>query len=232
MEIIINSHNLRISSFVSPLLESNSFVVEDNNEVLVVDPSNSDELINYLKIKVKSKLSVILTHEHLDHTLGIPILKDLFNIFVISNDYCSKILEKGNLENRRLVSIMLSMQSKDSDLARNRFDSSFKDWNYVVDFSFCDYCEFFWNSHKIQLRSSPGHSYGSILILFDNFLLFSGDTLLLHFPTITRLPGGNTKDFFKYTIPYIQTLNDELFVLPGHYECFKLKEAINRYKNV
>lgn len=53
-----------------------------------------------------------------------------------------------------------------------------------------------WNfeSHKIVMQETPGHSKGSICILVDEKILFSGDTLVTGHETILRLPGGSKKD--------------------------------------
>ena len=69
-----------------------------------------------------------------------------------------------------------------------------------------------WNfeSHKIVMQETPGHSKGSICILVDEKLL--------------RLPGGSKKDFAGITLPYLESLDREIMVYPGHGEPQKLAE--------
>lgn len=82
-----------------------------------------------------------------------------------------------------------------------------------------------WNfeSHKIVMQETPGHSKGSICILVDEEILFSGDTLVTGHETILRLPGGSKKDFASITLPYLESLDREIMVYPGHGEPQKLK---------
>ena len=78
--------------------------------------------------------------------------------------------------------------------------------------------------HKIFLKETPGHSKGSICILVDEKILFSGDTLVTGHETILRLPGGSKKDFAGITLPYLESLDREIMVYPGHGEPQKLAE--------
>jgi glyoxylase-like metal-dependent hydrolase (beta-lactamase superfamily II) len=84
-----------------------------------------------------------------------------------------------------------------------------------------------WKGHKIELVSTPGHSKGSICIIVDNKYLFSGDSLLRDYPTITRLKGGSYKIYKENTLEFFKFLLPETIVYPGHYESFKLIERIN-----
>ena len=71
---------------------------------------------------------------------------------------------------------------------------------------------------------TPGHSKGSCCILFDKKCMFSGDTLVTGHETILRLPGGSKKDFAEITMPFLNSLDGELMVYPGHGESQRLKQ--------
>ena len=62
--------------------------------------------------------------------------------------------------------------------------------------------------------------------MLDKQYIFTGDLLMKDNPTITRFPGGKTKDFQNITIPFLHTLNKEITVLPGHGDIFQLKEKM------
>lgn len=66
--------------------------------------------------------------------------------------------------------------------------------------------EFIWQGHKIFLKETPGHSKGSICILVDEKILFSGDTLVTGHETILRLPGGSEKKFAGIHYRYLSHL--------------------------
>ena len=79
-----------------------------------------------------------------------------------------------------------------------------------------------WKTHSLKLKETPGHSRGSICILMDDDILFSGDTLVSGEKTILRLPGGSKKDFAEITMPFLNSLDGEWMVYPGHGEPQKL----------
>lgn len=83
-----------------------------------------------------------------------------------------------------------------------------------------------WEGHSLLLRETPRHSKGSICILLDERYLFSGDSLVTGYPTITRLPGGSKKEYEAVTLPYLKSLNPELMVYPGHGDPQKLKDFV------
>ena len=76
----------------------------------------------------------------------------------------------------------------------------------------------------IKCVEMPGHSTGSIGIIIDNKLFFSGDSLLKNVHVTTSLPGGSKKDYRSITVPLIKALPNETLVYPGHGESFILGE--------
>ena len=58
----------------------------------------------------------------------------------------------------------------------------------------------------------------------DDMNLFSGDTRVTGHETILRLPGSSKKDFANITVPYLESLDKEIMVYPGHGKPQKLAE--------
>ena len=88
--------------------------------------------------------------------------------------------------------------------------------------------EWNWEGHKIVMQETPGHSKGSSGILMDDMYLFSGDTLVTGHETILRLPGSSKKDFANITVPYLESLDKEIMVYPGHGKPQKLAEFMRQ----
>lgn len=73
--------------------------------------------------------------------------------------------------------------------------------------------------------STPGHTAGSCCIIWNDTTVFTGDSLLLNTPTITRLPGGSTKQYKNITLPFLKSLPRDMFVLPGHGPEFRMADV-------
>ncbi|MFQ5475203.1 MAG: MBL fold metallo-hydrolase [Candidatus Nanoarchaeia archaeon] len=67
---------------------------------------------------------------------------------------------------------------------------------------------------KITVLHTPGHTPGSICLLFDDNLI-TGDTIFVEGCGRTDLPGGNTEEMFE-SIQRIKELPDDIKIWPGH----------------
>lgn len=75
-----------------------------------------------------------------------------------------------------------------------------------------------WMGHDLQLIQTPGHTQGSICVIFDGKIVFTGDSLLRK-QIITKLPGGSKKDYMNVTRKKLLTLSKQVeIVCPGHGE--------------
>ena len=72
------------------------------------------------------------------------------------------------------------------------------------------------------------HKYQSYRIkILNNKILFSGDTLLQNDAVITRFPESNKEQYLGIALPYLQSLDKNIIVLPGHGDPFVLSETNN-----
>ena len=81
-----------------------------------------------------------------------------------------------------------------------------------------------WNGYTIEMIYTPGHSPGSCCIRIDNMYVFTGDSLILDTPVITRFPGGSLELYESETLPFLRNLPGDTVILPGHGAPFCLKE--------
>ena len=68
---------------------------------------------------------------------------------------------------------------------------------------------------KFRVIKTPGHTAGSVCLLFDR-LLFSGDTLFALSYGRCDLPTGNFDELKKSVLRKLFTLDGEIEVYPGH----------------
>jgi len=97
------------------------------------------------------------------------------------------------------------------------FKKEFIPRTYIADITFEKDFRYKWLNHNLYFQNILGHSKGSCVIILDEEVVFTGDSLLKDFPIITRFPGGSTKEFKNNTIPFLEKfLNPEMSILPGH----------------
>jgi glyoxylase-like metal-dependent hydrolase (beta-lactamase superfamily II) len=78
-----------------------------------------------------------------------------------------------------------------------------------------------WEQEKLHFFLTPGHSEGALSFYIGNHL-FTGDTLMNGYDTVTKLPGGN-KQKLQISIQKIIANSHETMVLyPGHGEICRL----------
>ncbi len=199
---------MEIKQFVWNTVDSNSWLIKEGRNGLLIDAVSNDNLNK--ELKDLETLSIILTHSHFDHICGLNHIRELFpNSKVISTKICSEYL--GNIY-RNMSSCATAFMTfyngkKDISLEPivcNPADEVF-DEEYI----------FNWYGHNIKLQAVHGHSIDSLIAILDDQFLFSGDSLL-SIPTVTRFPSGSTIKFWKEDIPRFNTMNSIEIVYPGH----------------
>ena len=76
--------NLKVD--IIPCLSDNySYIVSDGNQALVIDPSESKPIINFLEKNNLELKFVLNTHHHFDHTGGNLELKKKYNCKIIGS---------------------------------------------------------------------------------------------------------------------------------------------------
>jgi len=212
--------NLLIHTFPSSYLRSNSYLLESNGHAAVIDPCRNVELFSALKnFKIDFCL---LTHEHYDHINGANELRKRFGSPIICSKICANRIRSPRLNAAHYYPAFIRMQTQELCTEPIMIDTDYCcEADQVFEFKH----SFSWQGHRIILKETPGHSPGSICILFDEMFLFVGDTLAASHLPYARFPGGNAETFNKYTLPFLKSLPPEVIVYPGHYGSFPLKDA-------
>ena len=197
-------------------LDCNQYVVENSNtgELSLFDTGNAISLEGLFKgmekfnLKYENITKVFLTHEHVDHVLGIYKLMNLLKDNppeIYAYGEAAKTLEKG--EEKKILPTMFGLTAK-------RFGIEIKPLQ-IIDLL---------NFKKIQISSefifeihyTPGHSLGSVCyyepkkkILIPGDLVFIGGGFGRY-----DFPGGSLPTLIN-SIKNVNKL-DIKFLLPGH----------------
>ncbi|MHA2087270.1 MAG: MBL fold metallo-hydrolase [Promethearchaeota archaeon] len=198
------------------MLDCNQYIIKDDetSELTLFDAGNGISLVGLFKgmeklnLDYKKITKVYLTHEHLDHVLGLfPLMKILKDNppAIFAYGATTNTLEEG--DEKKILPIALGITSrrlgveivplKVNDL------SQIKETKISSEFMF-------------QIHYTPGHSVGSICyyepekkILIPGDLVFKGGSFGRF-----DFPGGSLKTLIN-SIKYVKEL-DVRILLPGH----------------
>ena len=178
-------------------------MIIENNNALVIDPHYSDKLSSIFKNNNISDVTILLTHEHPDHTSGVKWITDNYDTTLICHENCAIAISDESNNRPILISFILAEQDKiNGTNFAEEFKKHYKPYRCIADITFNRCFAYTWNSHNLKFVSTPGHSRGSCCILLDNILEFTGDSLIYGTETITRFPGGSNKDYINMNCVY------------------------------
>lgn len=214
-----------IYRFPFELVDENMYFIPSGDTGIVIDPNENEELLEVFKQHGTKSVVIILTHEHYDHTTGVEWLQSRIESKLVCHKACAEAIstEKGN-DPKTLGYILTLRDAMDGGHRRDDYLATAKHYALRADETLEDECVIEVGEIKMRCRPAPGHSPGSVL-LFLGGSLFSGDSLIQHTPTIVHLPGSDRKEFKAETKPYLQSLNKNTMVFPGHGDPFKLSDA-------
>ena len=209
---------MEIKQFEWDVVDSNSWLITEYNHGLLIDTVDSLKL--YEELQKLDSLSIILTHSHFDHIIGLNRIKELRPVVrVISTKLCSKNMGNKFKNMSSSATAFMVFYSGKNDVEIDSFICDPADETFENEY------EFTWCGHQIELLAFCGHSEDSLIAIVDGIKMFSGDTIL-SIPTVTRFPSGSTTRFWEMDMVKLRELNCEMMVYPGHGEPGRLKNML------
>ncbi len=189
---------MEIEKFIVGVANSNSYVVNDENKkaVIIDCGGDVDKILTYIKSNDLVVKSIILTHYHFDHIMGVDRLqKELGAELLIHKDDHSGLKDPNINLSQMHSSANLSLEADqlltDEEIIK------------VGDLEF-------------EVIHTPGHTPGSICIKADGYL-FTGDTIFKQAVGRTDFPGGNKNHLIKSIKDKLLAIKENLVILPGHF---------------
>lgn len=215
--------------FTDPFSTENSYVLNlGQGRALVIDPNLNDGIIKALGSIGVSEVIIALTHAHLDHICGIPRIKERFPSKIVCSAYCEKYLKEQSGKALSYMRAMLMMRdSRNHTDSLDGFTRNFIPFSARPDLSFVNYFVLRIGARGLRFIPIPGHSPSSCAIIFDDCLVFTGDSLFADRAVITRFPGGNTNDYKTIALPFFLTLPKTMKAYPGHGRPFHLYQGLD-----
>lgn len=181
-----------------PISVNTYFLVNENdNTCAVVDPGDSDFVLDVLKEKALRCKAILLTHGHFDHTLGLFGVKKATGapVYIHKNDV-------DMIENPRrylLFNKNLEIESVSPDFVLTGGET-------------LDIC-----GEKIRVLHTPGHTPGGVCFVDDGeHTVFCGDSVFFESVGRTDFQYSNTAMLLSAIKKRIMSLPDAYILYPGH----------------
>lgn len=191
-------NGLKIKMIVVGMVQTNCYVLSNvqTKKAVIVDPGDQAEKICvYLREEGLELESILLTHGHFDHIIGIKGVLENYHVPVYAYEAERELLEDARINCSVQVGQMATVTN-----------ASYKKKDEMLDAA----------GFPVKLLATPGHTKGSCCFYFEkNECLFSGDTLFLESVGRTDLPTGNSSQIIE-SVQSLMELPDDTYVFPGH----------------
>ena len=187
---------MKIHRTVNPVAYENTYYIEGDNHLIVVDPgSHWAEIRSVIETINKPICAILLTHTHYDHILSLDLVRDTFGnppVYVAESEASWLYTPVDNLSGLPRHDDMADVVCRPAE------------HTYVF------HEEYQIEEFRFTVLPTPGHSIGGVSLVFpDGNLVLTGDTLFRE--TIGRddLPTGSLEQM-------LDRIRNQLFTLPNY----------------
>ncbi|MFP4391811.1 MAG: MBL fold metallo-hydrolase [Desulfohalobiaceae bacterium] len=179
---------LNVQDFPLGPLQTNCFVVYNQNEALVVDPGGEpDPVLDFIRRKNLNLVFILNTHFHFDHILG------------------NRSLQKA-------IQVPILASPKDDSLLQAQVGGGGGMMGFptveAFEYQALEPGSYTWLGEECQVLATPGHTPGSLSFYFpQSSMVFSGDLIFSRSVGRTDFPGGSTEAL-------LQSVKEKIFILP------------------
>lgn len=181
-------------------LQANCYILADEltGNCIVIDPGDSDPVLDYVEKQHYSIKNILLTHGHFDHCSGVAAIQ--------KKTECTVCIHKADEELVTGDSPYISaMQYGLTPFIPTQYLEN----NDMI----------ILDSIRLKVLHTPGHSKGCVCFVDEmDSCVFSGDTLFFESIGRTDLHGGSMKDLAASVFNILFSLPDNYTVYPGHAE--------------
>lgn len=189
---------MKIKSMPLGPLGTNCYIVYDESNAVIVDPGGeAEKVIQFLDGEELTPAAIILTHAHFDHIGGVEDLRNHYQIEVFLHENESSWLTDASLNG--------SLPFTGDGIVTKASERFLEPGTIQI------------ASFKFEAVYTPGHSPGSVSLIFHNQkMIISGDVLFNQGIGRTDLPGGDIKLLESSIRNVLYALDDSFVVYPGH----------------
>lgn len=196
---------MKLKRFEFNLFGENTYLMWDEatKQAAIVDPGmmspdEYDEIVSFISSKELSPAFILLTHAHVDHTLGADFLKKKYGLSVIGH---KGDVALGQMRPQQAKMFHLPVDAEPLEIDRFIHDGSTLNLGDEI----------------IKVIETPGHSLGGVCYYVpESQFILTGDTLFQGSIGRTDLPGGNQRQLIDGIRKKLMALPAETIVYPGH----------------
>lgn len=217
---------LEVYRFRYEPVDSNMYFIPVGEEGFVFDPNINKDILPLFEKYGTMRIQIVLTHEHYDHTTGVEWLQDKMEAPVFCQERCARSISSDKGNNPKFVALVL--KNKDREDGGHRYEdfkANYMPYTLHADETYEDRGNVKVGDVSFECFYTPGHSPGSTCYILDGKYVFTGDSLIQNTPTVLRFKTSNKEVFEQKTLPFLQSLDKNMLVFPGHGEPFKINEA-------
>lgn len=187
---------MRISNLTLGIVDTNTYFIENEENVILIDPSSeSQKIIKKLNQINKPLKAILLTHAHYDHIGALDNIIEKYQVPVyMSKDEFDFLTDPDKNGSSKFTQYGLSkIESYANPLSLSEGPAEIEGF-------------------KFKVLHTPGHSPGSLSFVFNDFAVV-GDTLFKNGIGRTDLYKGDYETL-------IDSIKDKLFELEGDMPLF------------
>lgn len=204
---------MQISSLALGLVKTNTYFIENEKSVILVDPASDYDLIKKKLNQINKPLkAILLTHAHFDHIGALDDVVAKYQVPVYMHrlefDFLTDTYKNGSEKFKQY-----GLEPITSNVSPNQLNEGSVE---IEGFQF-------------NVLHTPGHSPGSLSFVFDEFAVV-GDTLFKQGIGRTDLYKGDYETLVASILDKIFELDEDLPLFPGHGPYTTIKdEQVNPY---
>ena len=194
---------LQIQGFTFNAFRENTYLLlNEKKQCWIVDPGMNDKheteaMFGYLDQEGLKLQSIINTHTHIDHILGVQAIKDKYQV-----PFGIHVKDESVLQSAVASAVRFGLS----------LDSAPKADFYIKEGEALQL-----GDDTLEVRFTPGHSPGSIVFYYEpGQWLIGGDVLFAGSIGRTDLPGGDFDTLINSIHTQLFTLPDATDVYSGH----------------
>ncbi|REA61602.1 MBL fold metallo-hydrolase [Dyadobacter luteus] len=194
---------IQVQSFTFNPFSENTYVLSDETgEAVIIDPGCHNkaefaELYQYIETNALKPISIVNTHAHIDHVLGVEAIKIKYNIPFYLHQLDEPVLK--------------AVRSYASNYGFPAFDEP------AIDGYLKEGEKISFGSSQLDILFVPGHAPGHVaFVSHEQQFVIGGDVLFRQSIGRTDLPAGNFDVLINSIKTQLFTLGDAYKVYAGH----------------
>ncbi|KIX91582.1 hydroxyacylglutathione hydrolase [Staphylococcus microti] len=190
---------MKLSYLTLGFVETNTYFIENDTELLLVDPAGeADKILAEISAINKPLIGILLTHAHFDHIAALDAVLEKYHVPVYIHpeevDFLTDPHKNGSAKFRAHGLPIITSQAQPELLEEGAFQIG---------------------SFSMNVLHTPGHSPGSLSYVFDDFAVV-GDTLFNNGIGRTDLYRGDYETLIDSIKDKLFDLDETLPIYPGH----------------